>query len=64
MSRLAVLDDNGGAIRLAIVDDADSVHVWCMLDDRDFNGRPETRGESFVIGVGRLLGRLGRGVTS
>ncbi len=31
------------------------VSVWAMLDDDDFNGRPEQRGESFVIGQGESL---------
>jgi hypothetical protein len=30
----------------------DGFVVWAMLDDPDYNGQPQDRGESFVIGQG------------
>lgn len=43
------------AIKLAITRDGSESHVWAMLDDRDHNQNPTTRGEAFVIGSGETL---------
>lgn len=44
------------SIKLAATRDLDAFQVWAMLDDKDFNGNPVERGESFVIGEGATLG--------